>query len=119
MSINANKKLRKKLVPMAYKSLLLPGQYILGSRGHFVAVRVLENECLMNFGHRRHEWVSASFKSELKANRIRVCCYISAYVIICVSQSNHLCMLRRGLTGRVRFPAISTSTLKMLMPSFA
>lgn len=46
---------------------LLHGRYIVGTHGHFVAVRVDDEGVSINFSNRRHQWTLASSSSHLKA----------------------------------------------------
>ncbi|OLQ05533.1 60S ribosomal protein L15 [Symbiodinium microadriaticum] len=56
----------KCIVPVPSKRLL-HGRYIVGTHGHFVAVRVDEDGVSINFSNRRHKWTLASSSSSLKA----------------------------------------------------
>ena len=52
-------KLRKHLTPVPTKSLSSFGEYILLADNHFVAIRVDENGCEINFTKQRHLWERA------------------------------------------------------------
>ena len=52
-------KLRKRLTPVPTKSLSSFGEYIVLADNHFVAVRVDENGCEINFTKQRHLWERA------------------------------------------------------------
>ena len=45
-----------------------PGEYVIGTQGHFIALRWLDDELSINFGKRRHEWEPAFFDEELEAS---------------------------------------------------
>lgn len=44
---------------MERAALVPKGEYILASKSHFVALRCLDGEWQINFGHRRHTWEMA------------------------------------------------------------
>ena len=66
---------------MKGKTIVQPGEDIVGVEGHFMALRWLDSEFSINFGNRRHEWEAAVFAAKLKANTLKYLCVFESLAV--------------------------------------
>ena len=76
-----------------------PGLYVVAFNKHFLAVRVDASGFSVNFTHKRHKWLPATFSSNLKAHEavsmdFRECPFLPCVI---AGSFEDLCLHRRDL----------------------